>query len=126
MDAATLQQVERLIVRLCSLSDVDAAQAMLVAQGKTPITAGRELAEICKPGGQADRLAAALEGPGAAEQYAQKIAAMFAPFADILLAIKVTGDGERWVQTSSVYEKTTTAEAERREHKREARERGRP
>lgn len=102
MDAATLQQVERLIVRLCSLSDVDAAQATLVAQGKTPITAGRELAEICKPGGQADRLAAALEGPGAAEQYAQKIAAMFAPFADILLAIKVTGDGER------------------REHKREA------
>ena len=116
MDAATLQQVERLMVRLCSLSDVDAAQATLVAQGKTPITAGYELAEICKHGGQADRLAATLDDPGAAAQYVQKIAAAFAPFAEILLAIEVTRDGETWTQAGgrSGYKKTTVEEAERR------------
>lgn len=113
MDAATLQPIERLAARVCSLSDVDAACALIVAQGKSPIDAGNELARICSPGGEADRLAATLADPDAAAQYVQKIAAMFAPFAEILLAVEVTGDGERWIKYRNGYIKMTTAEAKR-------------
>ncbi len=115
MDAATLQPIQRLAARICSLTDVDAACALLVSQGKSPIFAGRELREICRPGGQADRLAATLDDPDAAAQYVQKIAATFAPFTDILRAVEVTGDGERWIGNANGYTKVTTAEAERSE-----------
>ena len=122
MDAATLQPIERLAARLCSLSDVDAACAMLVAQGMSPIEAGYELARLCSPGGQADRLAATLDDPDAAKRYVQKIAATFAPFAEILLAVEVTGDGETWTQGQNGYTKMTTEEAERHEQARRQRE----
>lgn len=122
MDAATLRPIESLAARLCSLADVDAATAILVAQGKSPIAAGYELARLCSPGGQADRLAATLDDPDAAARYVQKIAAMFAPFADILLAVEVTGDGETWMQGRNAYTKMTTAEAERHEQAERERE----
>ena len=115
MDAATLRQIESLAARICSLSDVDAACAMLVAQGKSPIAAGYELARICSPGGRADRLAATLDDPEAARQYVQKIAATFAPFAEILRAVEVTGDGETWIQYGRSYTKMTSAEAAQHE-----------
>ena len=118
MDAATLRPIESLAARLCSLADVDAATAILVAQGKSPIVAGYELARLCSHGGQADRLAAILDDPDAAKRYVQKIAATFAPFADILLAVEVTGDGETWMQSRNAYTKMTTEEAERRERQR--------
>ena len=122
MDAATLRPIESLAARLCSLADVDAATAILVAQGKSPIAAGYELARLCSPGGQADRLAAILDDPDAAKRYIQKIAATFAPFADILLAVEVTGDGETWMQGRNAYTKMTTAEAERHEQAERERE----
>ena len=119
MDATTLQPIERLAARICSLTDVDAATAMLVAQGKSPIAAGYELARLCSPGGQADRLATMLDDPETAKRYVQKIAATFAPFADILLAIEVTGDGETWTRTCHGYAKEMVEEAERREARRD-------
>ena len=95
---------------------------MLVAQGMSPIEAGYELARLCSPGGQADRLAATLDDPDAAKRYVQKIAATFAPFAEILLAVEVTGDGETWTQGQNGYTKMTTEEAERHEQARRQRE----
>lgn len=123
MDAATLQPIERLAARVCSLSDVDAAFAALVARYQKIKTAADELARICSPGGQADRLAATLDDPDAAAQYVQKIAATFAPFAEILLAVEVTGDGETWVKRGqNGYTKMTPAEAERYERDKRYRE----
>jgi predicted RNA-binding protein with PIN domain len=123
MDAATLQPIQAIAERICSITDVDAAVAILVAQGKTPILAGIQLKDICRYGGQADRIAATLDDPDAARRYVQKIAATFAPFADILRAVEVTGDGERWISDKNGYTKVTTAEAKRHkqaERKREA------
>ena len=118
MDAATLQPIQSLAARLCSLSDIDAAFVALVARYRKTKAAADELAWICSPGGQADRLAAILDDPDAAKRYIQKIAATFAPFADILLAVEVTGDGETWMQSRNAYTKMTTEEAERRERQR--------
>jgi len=111
IDAAILKPLESFAERMCSLSDVDAASALLVAQGLTPIRAGGELSRICSPGGEADRLAATLEDPYAAAQFVRKIASAFAPFAEVLLAVEVTGDGETWARTPSGYKKTPAAEA---------------
>ena len=122
MDAATLQPIQRLAARLCSLSDVDAAFVALVARYRKIKTAADELAWICSPGGQADRLAATLDDPDAAARYVQKIAAMFAPFAAILRAVEVTGDDEAWVKRGKGYTKMTTAEAERYEQAERERE----
>ena len=122
MDAATLQPIVRLAARICLLTDVDAVTAMLVAQGKSPITAGYELARLCSPGGQADKIAAMLDDPETAARYVQKIAAMFAPFADILRAVEVTGDGETWMKYGSGYTKMTPAEVERYEQNKRYRE----
>ena len=122
MDAATLQPIQSLAARLCSLSDVDAAFVALVARYRKTKAAADELAWICSPGGQADRLAATLDDPDAAARYAQKIAAMFAPFAAILRAVEVTGDDEAWVKRGKGYTKMTTAEAERYEQAERERE----
>lgn len=122
MDAATLQPIQSLTARLCSLSDVDAAFVALVARYQKIKTAADELAWICSPGGQADRLAATLDDPDAAARYVQKIAAMFAPFAAILRAVEVTGDDEAWVKRVKGYTKMTTAEAERYEQAERERE----
>ena len=122
MDAATLQPIQSLAARLCSLSDIDAAFVALVARYRKTKAAADELAWICSPGGQADRLAATLDDPDAAARYAQKIAAMFAPFAAILRAVEVTGDDEAWVKRGKGYTKMTTAEAERYEQAERERE----
>ena len=122
MDAATLQPIQSLAARLCSLSDVDAAFVALVARYRKIKTAADELAWICSPGGQADRLAATLDDPDAAAQYVQKIADKFSPFAAILRAVEVTGDDEAWVKRGKGYTKVTTAEAERYEQAERERE----
>jgi len=84
MDAATLQPIQSLAARLCSLSDIDAAFVALVARYRKTKAAADELAWICSPGGQADRLAATLDDPDAAAQYVQKIADKFSDIAQTL------------------------------------------
>lgn len=123
MDAATLQPIRSLAARVCSLSDIDTAFVALVAKHRKIKAAADELARICSPGGQADRLAATLDDQGAAARYVQKIAATFAPFAEILRAVEVTGDGETWMpQGRNGYTRMTTAEAERHEQAKRQRE----
>ena len=123
MDAATLAPIRSLASRLCSLSDTDATFAQLVASGKDLAGAAYELAWICAPGGEADRLADLLDDPAAAAQYVREIVETFAPFAAILPAVEVTAPGEQWVLgTRSGYTKVSAAEARRIEKRRREKE----
>ena len=114
MDAAALHPLRDLAARFCGLPDEDAVFAALVARGATITGAGKELMRICAPGGEADRLAATLEDPEAAARYVREIAEAFAPFADVLPALEVTGGGECWMSYSKSYIRTTPEEARRR------------
>ena len=123
MDAATLAPIRSLASRLCSLSDTDATFAQLVASGRELAGAAYELARICAPGGEADRLADLLDDPDAAAQYVREIVETFAPFAAILPAVEVTAPGEQWVLgTRSGYTKVSAAEARRIEKRRREKE----
>ena len=80
IEEATLAPLRALAGRTLELCDMDAACVLLIAQGKTPTETAAELSRLCAPGGEADRLADALEDPQAARDYARSMAATFAPF----------------------------------------------
>ena len=119
IDAATLAPLRTLVERVLALSDVDAACAVLFAQGLRQQEVLAKLSIAC---GEAERLADALESPEAAREYERRLADTFAPFADIVRAI-LPESGTRYVRTESNskrYRRTTLAafsdaEAKRRE-----------
>lgn len=123
IDAATLAPLRALAGRTLELIDMDAACVLMIAQGKTPTETAAELSRLCAPGGEADRLADALENPQAAKDYAARLAATFAPFAEIVRGITPGGD-VRYVRQKLAYMKTTAAglkEAGAKQKRREAR-----
>ena len=124
IDAATLAPLRALAGRTLELIDMDAACVLMIAQGKTPTETAAELSRLCAPGGEADRLADVLEkNPQAAKDYAARLAATFAPFAEIVRDITPGGD-VRYVRQKLAYMKTTVAglkEAEAKQKRREAR-----
>lgn len=124
IDAATLAPLRALAGRTLELIDMDAACVLMIAQGKTPTETAAELSRLCAPGGEADRLADVLEkNPQAAKDYAARLAATFAPFAEIVRGITPGGD-VRYVRQKLAYMKTTVAglkEAEAKQKRREAR-----
>ena len=119
IDAATLAPLRALAGRTLELLDMDAACVLMIAQGKTPTETAAELSRLCAPGGEADRLADALEDPQAARDYARSMAATFAPFAEIVRGITPGGD-VRYVRNGNGYRKTTAAELKEAETEREA------
>ena len=83
----------------------------MIAQGKTPTETAAELSRLCAPGGEADRLADVLEkNPQAAKDYASRLAAQFAPFAEIVRSMTPGGD-VRYFRQKLAYMKTTAADA---------------
>ena len=124
IEAATLAPLRALAGRTLELCDMDAACVLMIAQGKTPTETAAELSRLCAPGGEADRLADVLEkNPQAAKDYAARLAATFAPFAEIVRGITPGGD-VRYVRQKLAYMKTTVAglkEAEAKQKRREAR-----
>ena len=111
IDAATLAPLRALARRVLELCDIDAACVLMVAQGKTPTETAAELSRICAPGGEADRLADVLEkNPQAAKDYAARLAATFAPFAEIVRGI-TPGGNVRYFRQKLAYMKTTAAYA---------------
>ena len=108
IDAATLAPLRALAGRTLELIDMDAACVLMIAQGKTPTETAAELSRLCAPGGEADRLADALEDPQAARDYARSMAATFAPFAEIVRGITPGGD-VRYIRYGYGYRKTTVA-----------------
>ena len=123
IEEATLAPLRALAGRTLELCDMDAACVLLIAQGKTPTETAAELSRLCAPGGEADRLADALENPQAARDYARSMAATFAPFAEIVRGITPGGD-VRYIRYGYGYRKTTVAglkEAEAKQKRREAR-----
>ena len=76
IEEATLAPLRALAGRTLELCDMDAACVLLIAQGKTPTETAAELSRLCAPGGEADRLADALENPQAARDYARSMAAI--------------------------------------------------
>ena len=119
IDAATLAPLRALAGRTLELLDMDAACVLMIAQGKTPTETAAELSRLCAPGGEADRLADALEDPQAARDYARSMAATFATFAEIVRGITPGGD-VRYVRNGNGYRKTTAAELKEAEAEREA------
>ena len=122
IDPATIAPLRTLAERVLALADVDAACALLFAQGRTPNEVARELSTICAPGGEAERIADALESPEIARETQRRLADTFAPFAEILRAISATGRNERWKYGKTGYTRTTTAEAIRAEAERRKKE----
>ena len=111
IDAATLAPLRALARRVLELCDIDAACVLMVARGKTPTETAAELSRICAPGGEADRLADVLEkNPQAAKDYASRLAAQFAPFAEIVRSMTPGGD-VRYFRQKLAYMKTTAADA---------------
>ena len=122
IDAATLAPLRALAGRTLELCDMDAACVLMIAQGKTPTETAAELSRLCAPGGEADRLADVLEkNPQAAKDYAARLAATFAPFAEIVRGITPGGD-VRYVRQKLAYMKTTVAGLKEAEAKRKGRE----
>ena len=119
IEAATLASLRAFAGRTLELCDTDAACVLMIAQGKTPTETAAELSRLCAPGGEADRLADALEDPQAARDYARSMAATFAPFAEIVRGITPGGD-VRYVRKSNGYRKTTAAGLKEAETEREA------
>lgn len=119
IDAATLAPLRALAGRTLELPDIDAACVLMIAQGKTPTETAAELSRLCAPGGEADRLADALEDPQAARDYARSMAATFATFAEIVRGITPGGD-VRYVRNGNGNRKTTVAGFKEAEAKREA------
>ena len=118
IDAATLAPLRALAGRTLELIDMDAACVLMIAQGKTPTETAAELSRLCAPGGEADRLADVLEkNPQAAKDYAARLAATFAPFAEIVRGITPGGD-VRYVRQKLAYMKTTVAGLKEAEAKR--------
>ncbi len=103
IEAATLAPMKELAARLAAFRDVDAACALLFMQGRKPTEVARELARTCAPGGEADRLADRLADPREARRYVRRLAATFAPFAEILRGLNVTADGHKWMRTGRGY-----------------------
>jgi len=125
IDAATLAPLRALAGRTLELIDMDAACVLMIAQGKTPTETAAELLRLCAPGGEADRLADVLEkNPQAAKDYAARLAATFAPFAEIVRGITPGGD-VRYVRQKLAYRKTTVAGFKEAEAKREAKQKRR-
>ena len=122
IDPATIAPLRTLAERVLALADVDAACALLFAQGRTPNEVARELSTICAPGGEAERIADVLESPEIARETQRRLADTFAPFAEILRAISATGRNERWKYGKAGYTRTTTAEAIRAEAERRKKE----
>lgn len=124
IDAATLAPLRALAGWTLELIDMDAACVLMIAQGKTPTETAAELSRLCAPGGEADRLADVLEkNPQAAKDYAARLAATFAPFAEIVRGI-TPGGNVRYFRQKLAYMKTTAAElkeAEAKQKRREAR-----
>ena len=120
IEEATLAPLRALAGRTLELCDMDAACVLMIAQGKTPTETAAELSRLCAPGGEADRLADVLEkNPQAAKDYAARLAATFAPFAEIVRGITPGGD-VRYVRKSNGYRKTTVAGFKEAEAEREA------
>ena len=107
------------------MCDMDAACVLMIAQGKTPTETAAELSRLCAPGGEADRLADVLEkNPQAAKDYTARLAATFAPFAEIVRGITPGGD-LRYIRIGREYRKTTVAGLKEAEAKREAKQKRR-
>lgn len=124
IEEATLAPLRALAGRTLELIDMDAACVLMIAQGKTPTETAAELSRLCAPGGEADRLADALEDPQAARDYARSMAATFAPFAEIVRGITPGGD-VRYIRYGYEYRKTTVAGLKEAEAKREAKQKRR-
>ena len=111
IDAATLAPLRALAGRVLELCDIDAACVLMIAQGKTPTETAAEISRLCAHGGEADRLADVLEkNPQAAKDYAARLAATFAPFAEIVRGI-TPGGNVRYFRQKLAYMKTTAAYA---------------
>ena len=122
IDASTLAPLRALAGRVLELCDIDAACVLMIAQGKTPTETAAELSRICAPGGEADRLADVLEkNPQAAKDYAARLAATFAPFAEIVRSMTPGGD-VRYFRFFYSYRKTTIAGFKEAEANREAKQ----